>query len=277
MSISQIKQISDEEKIEIMQHYLNGGEIESKSIECDWRHAVNPSWSWSDKQQYRKRIYNYPLYFEYNDIGDDRSEKFIVEFTGLTKGTVVQITNSKWEIGHFDDSWYPHTDKNLWKEVETPKLIEKQKLASKYLNGNYICVARVWFGTGSWRKLDPARLNETYVIDYKFIHKKDEHILDAYLKDKSVQIEFNSIFRGWTLDNDFIANYDVFYQYRMALRTEAKIVYEVYRVNKKTSESEILNKLLTENMLKILEDENRCEYTYHKTGRQFEIKLGDKY
>ena len=57
---------------------------------------------------------------------------------------------------------------------------------------------------------------------------------------------------------------------------ESQIVYECYRTDKKTRESEICTKLLTDKMLKILENENRTQYTYHKTGRSFEIKLGDK-
>ena len=84
MGIPLIKQISDKEKIEIMQHYINGGEVECKFDDNGWS-VVQPSWAWADCF-YRKRIYDYPLYFEYDDKD---SEKFIVEFTGLSEGTVV--------------------------------------------------------------------------------------------------------------------------------------------------------------------------------------------
>ena len=90
----------------------------------------------------------------------------------------MQKTYSVWEIGYFDDAWLPHTNKDLWKEVDKPKEL-----------------------------------------------------------------------------------------------TETQIVYEVYRTNKKTGKSQILSRLLTDDMLKILEDENRPKNTYKKTGRQFEIKL----
>lgn len=170
--------ISDAEKIEIMQHYLDGGEVECKFDEEDWC-VVQPSWAWNDCF-YRKRIYNYPLYFEFTNVHDNESEKFIVEFTGLNEGTVVQKTYSVWEIGYFDDAWFPHTNKDYWKEVDKPKEL---------------------------------------------------------------------------------------------LEPESQIVYEVYRTNKKTGASKILNELLTDNMLKTLENDARTKNTYHKTGRQFEIKL----
>ena len=108
MSIALIKQISDKEKIEIMQHHLDGGEIEYKVFHgTDWS-VVQPSWAWADCF-YRKRIYDYPLYFGITNVRDSDSEKFIVEFTGLTEGTIVQKTDSDWEIGHFDNEWIPHT------------------------------------------------------------------------------------------------------------------------------------------------------------------------
>lgn len=185
---NQTNQISDKEKIEVMQHYIDGGEIESKHLASDeWFNCAGPSWNWSEGD-YRKRVYNYPLYFEFTNVHDSDSEKFIVEFTGLTEGTVVQKTDSDWEIGHFDNTWFPHTDKNFWKEVDKPKELD---------------------------------------------------------------------------------------QYRIK-KPESQIVYECYRTNKKTGESEMLTKLLTDDMLNILQEDERTQYTYHKTGRSFEIKLGDK-
>ena len=104
MGIPQIKQISDKEKIEIMQHHLDGAEIECKVFHgTDWS-VVQDSWDWNDCF-YRKKNYEYPLYFEYSNVNDSESEKFIVEFTGLTEGTVVQKTYSNWNIGHFDNAW----------------------------------------------------------------------------------------------------------------------------------------------------------------------------
>ena len=275
MSISQIKQIPDEEKIEIMQHYINGGEVECKVFPgtdwSDWS-VVQPSWAWNDCF-YRKRIYDYPLYFEY----DKDSEKFIVEFTGLSEGTVVQKTYSNWNIGHFDNEWYPHTDKDFWKEVDKPKeLNEIDNLKSKFQTGNYICVGNKWFGVSKWVKIQYPILQEKVIIDYKLIHKKHVVVLDAYLKDKNIEIEYCSTCNGWiTIDGDFLLNYDELEHYRIK-EPESQIVYECYRTDKKTRESEIISKLLTDKMLKILENENRTQYTYHKTGRSFEIKLGDK-
>lgn len=272
-----MKQISDKEKIEIMQHYLNGGEIECKFDDKDWS-VVQPSWAWNDCF-YRKRVYNYPLYFEFTNVHDTESEKFIVEFTDLTEGTVIQKTYSNWEIGHYDNVWFPHTDKDFWKEVDKPKELtvfnEICNLKSKFETGNYICAGKAWFGVSKWVRIEYPTFQEKGIIDYKLIHKKHTDILDAYLKDNNVQIEYETN-NGWiTVDNDFIMDYDELDQYRIK-KPESDIVYECYRTNKQTGETEILSKLLTDNMLKILENEQRAQYTYHKTGRQFEIKLRNK-
>lgn len=267
----QTKQISDKEKIEIMQHYLGGGEVEYREFdEKDWC-VVKPSWAWNDCF-YRKKIYEYPLYFEYSNVNDSESEKFIVEFTGLTEGTVVQITDSAWEIDHFDNEWYPHTDKDFWKEVDKPKeLNEIDNLKSKFQTGNYICL-----GVSKCVKIQYPIFQEKCIIDYKLIHKKHVVVLDAYLKDKNIEIEYCSTCNGWiTIDGDFLLNYDELEHYRIK-EPESQIVYECYRTDKKTGESEICTKLLTDNMLKILQEDDRTQYTYHKTGRSFEIKLGDK-
>lgn len=276
-----MKQISDKEKIEIMQHYLNGGEIECKFDDKDWS-VVKPSWAWNDCF-YRKKIYNYPLYFEYTDVHDEESEKFIVEFTGLNEGTVVQKTYSDWEIGHFDNIWMPHTNKDLWKEVDKPKELNKIcNLKNKFETGNYICLCNLWLGVNKWIIADFPTFEErnsfkTDIIGYKLIHKKHTDILDAYLKDDNVEIEYetNNGFGFTYLEEDFLETYNEINQYRIK-KPESHIVYECYRTNKQTGETEILSKLLTDNMLKILENEQRAQHTYHKTGRQFEIKLRNK-
>lgn len=113
------------------------------------------------------------------------------------------------------------------------------------------------------------------IINYKLIHKKHEYILKEYLKDSNVEIEIYSLFNGAIKESDFISNYNETNNYRLKPK-ESQIVYECYRTDKKTGESEICTKLLTDNMLKILQEDDRTQYTYHKTGRSFEIKLGDK-
>lgn len=270
----QTKQISDKEKIEIMQHYLGGGEVEYREFdEKDWC-VVKPSWAWNDCF-YRKKIYKYPLYFEYSNVNDSESEKFIVEFTGLTEGTVVQITDCDWSLGHHDDEWFPHTDKDFWREVQKPKYSETQ---TKYMHNNYICVGNAWIGVNNWVEIKYPTFQESGIIAYKFIHIRHKDVLEAYLKDSNSVIEWNPIGFGFTyLEEDFLESYDETNDYRIKEQEpESQIVYECHRTDKKTGESEICTKLLTDNMLKILQEDDRTQYTYHKTGRSFEIKLGDK-
>lgn len=39
--------LSDEEKIKVMQHFVNGGEIEyKKSNSLEWKLCTSPSWNW---------------------------------------------------------------------------------------------------------------------------------------------------------------------------------------------------------------------------------------
>lgn len=265
--------ISDAEKIDIMQHYIDGGEIESKYLASDeWFNCAGPSWNWSEGD-YRKRIYNYPLYFECILY----SSKFIVEFTGLTEGTVVQTTYSSLQIGYFEEAWQPHTDKNIWREVQKPKELDiLEHLKLKFSTGDYICIGNSWFDVDKWvKKLHPS-FKEKSIIEYKLIHKKHEDILNAYLKDKNVQIEWKWTGFGFTyLEEDFLETYDETNHYRIK-EPKKQIVHECYRTNKKTGESEMLTKLLTDDMLNILQEDERTQYTYHKTGRSFEIKLGDK-
>lgn len=273
-----MKQISDKEKIEIMQHYLNGGEIECKLHDEDnedyWT-IIDPSWNWAD-YLYRKRIYNYPLYFEFTNVHDTESEKFIVEFTGLTEGTVIQKTYSEWEIGHFDNVWFSHTDKDFWKEVENPieeefqeKLKYLKEIQQTFETGEYICI--YYTMDKKWMVVNKPLFGTPG--QYKLIHKKHEDILNAYLEDNNIKIERRTVLESpkWIKVN-FIETYDSTDDYRIK-EPESQIVYEVYRTNKKTGASKLLGELLTDSMIKTLENDARTQNTYHKTGRQFEIKL----
>lgn len=215
----QAKQISDKEKIEIMQHYLDGGEVEYREFdEKDWC-VVKPSWAWNDCF-YRKRVLS-------------------------------------------------------------EELSAIQKLQEQFQTGNYICVGERWFGVSDWSIIEHPTFNELYnftsdIINYKLIHKKHGWVLEAYLKDSNSVIEWNPTGFGFTyLEEDFLETYNEINNYRLKPK-ESQIVYECFRTDKKTGESEICTKLLTDNMLKMLLDEDRTQYTYHKTGRSFEIKLGDK-
>jgi hypothetical protein len=266
--------ISDKEKIEIMQHFIDGGEIEGKfTVNAPWRVFVKPSWDWRNCF-FRKRVYNYPLYFEYTDIDDPRSEKFIVEFAGLTEGIVVQKTYSNWELGHEDDEWIPHTDKNLWREVPNPfkkKLEQLEILKEKFTTGDYICV---------WQYSDSGIVISDNPIwgtdgDYILIHKRHEDVLKVYLKDRNIEIECNPTGFGFiSIKCDFLVSYDEDLDYRIK-KPETQIVYECYRIEKKTGECNILGTLYTDSDLYKTRLQYEKHYTYHKTGRSFEIKLGD--
>lgn len=270
-----MKQISDKEKIEIMQHFINGGEVEYQpSVTDNWYDIVEPTWNWY-ACNYRKKIYTYPLYFEYIW---ERGDTFFVEFDSLDSGTVIRVDSGKYKVGDWYEIWYPHTDISKWKQVENPiekyfqsKLKYLDEIKQKFLTGNYICI---------WKMEDDIQISPNPIWgtdgEYKLIHKRHEDILSEYLKDNNIEIERRTALESpeW-VETKFIENYDSTNDYRIK-KPESKIVHEVYRVSKIEDKQELLKELMSDNMLKILQDDDRTQYTYHKTGRSFEIKLRDK-
>lgn len=108
------------EKIAVMQHFADGGEIETKYAQSkEYGECPIPDWDWIS-YKYRIKQHTYPKWFKGVD------EELVVKFTGLSEGTVVQeeeIYNYK--VGHTSSIWSPHTDITHWVEIDEPKSYPK--------------------------------------------------------------------------------------------------------------------------------------------------------
>ena len=74
------------EQIEIMTHYLNGGEVEVKSKQlCSWEESLFPDWDWL-KNEYRIKEQKQKVTIEKWLIKDvNSSEYFIMESSAIEK------------------------------------------------------------------------------------------------------------------------------------------------------------------------------------------------
>ena len=52
----------------------------------------------------------YPIYKQ------SRRSNMIVKFEGTTRGVVMETGSSSYSVGHKSDTWYPYTDKTVWKD-----------------------------------------------------------------------------------------------------------------------------------------------------------------
>ena len=91
------------------------------------------------------------------------------------------------------------------------KINELNELNQKYSTGNYICVVENRFGgTGYFIKEENSKLKENW--NYTLIHKKHQHILEAYLKDNTINIVILIDDSSYKITN-FIEKYDESYNY----------------------------------------------------------------
>lgn len=96
---------------------------------------------------------------------------------------------------------------------------ELDVLKEKYGSGEYICIGRK-LGDPDWwlnKPIDPKWYDNW---EYKLIHKKHRKVLDAWLKDNSVEIEIYISYNGYPyiwddLHLHFIEDYDEQEQYRL--------------------------------------------------------------
>lgn len=123
------------------------------------------------------------------------------------------------------------TAKELLAEIEKMKGVvhksESETMKEKYESGNYIAI---FFHTGfnAWTTTVFDKPSFCDLVKWKLIHKKDKDILDAYLKDNSVEIEimYLNINDSWSeLCDDFIETYDENAEYR--LKEKPKKWYEI--------------------------------------------------
>lgn len=126
-------------------------------------------------------------------------------------------------IGFRDDrpmaktEWELCDGKTLWHKVEEKAELDLKK--EKYASGNYILL---FYNSDSWITKYITSWNYTEDI-YKLIHKKHKDILDAYLADNNVRIEFrdtNGSMKEFEhisncLKGNFIDSYNEDFQYRL--------------------------------------------------------------
>lgn len=58
----------------------------------------------------------YPIYKQ------SRRSNMIVKFEGTTRGVVMETGSSSYLVGHKSDTWYPYTDKTVWKDCSAERL-----------------------------------------------------------------------------------------------------------------------------------------------------------
>lgn len=143
------------------------------------------------------------------------------QITNLTNGKSVVIT--------------PSTI-NLFNKTAVDSLKEK------YESGKYICIYKEYIHLEDkhnycWHiKENPLFTN---IGEYKLIHKKHKEILDAYLADNSVEIEFSyGDAIVWDIQEDFISRYTEKKHYRLKPKQEYPIFKRdnsgnVYKINDK--------------------------------------------
>lgn len=108
--------------------------------------------------------------------------------------------------------------------IYIPKAKEKSELEvfkEKYASDNYICIKR--FPSG-WAMLVNSTFGDLLEL-YKLIHKKHESILDAYLLDSTVEIEYhnpNDYKHTWA-ELNFIEYYNEEYTYNLKPQVEYPI------------------------------------------------------
>lgn len=132
------------------------------------------------------------------------------QITNLTNGKSVVIT--------------PSTI-NLFNKTAVDSLKEK------YESGKYICIYKEYIHLEDkhnycWHiKENPLFTN---IGEYKLIHKKHKEILDAYLADNSVEIEFSyGDAIVWDIQEDFISRYNEKKHYRLKLKPQ----YPIFKRN----------------------------------------------
>ena len=103
---------------------------------------------------------------------------------------------------------------------------ELEDLKRKYATGNYILLwkgGRDVFGPPKWQICYDFGLHQFY--DFKLIHNKHKDILEAYLKNPSVEIECTNYISKdadietiWYPEENFIENYDENVYYRLKVK-----------------------------------------------------------
>lgn len=107
----------------------------------------------------------------------------------------------------------PKRDKKEEIKEETPL----ETLKNKFESGNYLVMFKPKNGDNWHLSYRPNTLAWRKDFDYELMHKKHEEVLQAYIKDRDIRIEFRWYDEDWMLlEGDFIENYDENMQLRLA-------------------------------------------------------------
>lgn len=100
--------------------------------------------------------------------------------------------------------------------------MDLEKMEELYKSGDWVCLVDVGKG---WEKTRLPLFIDKY--KYQIIHKKHEHILNAYIDNTGIEIEWKNNARDfWSIFNDgFIETYNANCEYR--LQTTQQEINEV--------------------------------------------------
>ena len=143
------------------------------------------------------------------------------------KGKVIEIRKDHFKGGYLTENIIEEYEVEI-KGEDSNEIVWLEDLKIKYATGNYILLwkgGRDVFGTPKWQICYDFGLYQFY--DYKLIHIKHKDILEAYLKNPSVEIE-TGMFAPMTgetepskwvdLEKDFIEEYSEDFWYRIMVK-----------------------------------------------------------
>lgn len=124
-----------QEQIEVMQHFANGGAIESKSNDSitsamngQWHLTSSPIWDWRTTD-YRIKEQEYPIWVKH------KKYELIVKHNGVKNYTLIKGTGDMLEL-------VDHMNMDEWKQIEEPKTVTIEKWLIKCGEiGHYILEA----------------------------------------------------------------------------------------------------------------------------------------
>lgn len=156
-----------QEQIEVMTHFMNGGEVEFYSdFNKRWESSSTPQWDWRHTD-YRIKEYQYPMWFK------SIENNAIVEFTSLTSGEVISGDLGWISEGSLSNHFTRHTDREVWEQIEKPKEQKKTVTIEKWLIGKYNDANYLWVVEGTaehFKDIEPdiytkVKLLETYEVE----------------------------------------------------------------------------------------------------------------
>lgn len=155
------------EMIEVMEWFEGGGDVECvERGHSNWEIVSHPCWNWDDFE-YRIKEFQYPMWFK------AISSSLVVRFDNLNSGEVI-VGNEVHKIGEYYGSWFEHTNKYHWEEIEEPitkqkVMIEKWLIEDTSLNTKGIKVVIETSDIASWLSYYPKarkiKLIESYEVE----------------------------------------------------------------------------------------------------------------